>query len=277
MRSQPKILIASDLTARGDRPFDRAVLLAREGRGSAVLLHVVDDAERGATSLDEIRARAIAQLPPVDVPLEVIVTTGSPPARVAEMAAELRADLIVVGAARCNDIRDFFLGTAVDYLVRCSAIPVLVVKRRPFGAYRNVLIATDFSRCSAHAIAAVATMLPHASLSLLHAFMASYPSLLERREAISFAQDRVREDMDKFLASEDVAPFRSRLQAHSEEGAALAVVDGHIRRAGIDLLALGTHGSSGFRLALMGSQASVILAEASCDVLMVREAPPAGA
>jgi nucleotide-binding universal stress UspA family protein len=277
MRSHPKILIASDMTARSDRPFDRAVRLAKQRQGSLVLLHVVDETDRVASALplDRTRLKIIAQLPPVDVPLEVVVRIGSAPECIANTAAGIQADLIVVGPARFNDLRDFLLGTAVDYLVRRATVPVLVVKKRPLADYRTALIATDFSPCSAHAAVTAAEMLPHAQLVLFHAFVTPFPSRADRREMLPFAQNRAREDMAAFLASDAMSGVKERLLSEIEEGLAATVVDRRIREAGIDLLVVGTHGSSGLQHALLGGRASQLLTEASCDVLMVREMPAA--
>jgi len=273
MRDHPRILIANDMTARGDRPFDRATRLARGRQGSVILLHVVDVSDRRMPSLplDKAREDIIAQLPRAEVPLEVIVKTGSPPAIIAETAADIDADLVLVGAARFNDLADHFLGTAVDYLVRRTTIPVLVVKRRPLSDFRNVMIATDFSRCSTHAAMAAATMVPHVHLAILHAFSIPFQTRLDHSEMLPFAQNRAQEEMNDFLALDELAPIRERLAPQIEEGPALSVVDRYIRDKGTDLVALGTHGRSGFMHALIGSRASQILAATSCDVLTVRE------
>jgi len=276
MRDHPRILVASDMTARGDRPFDRAIRLARERQGSVVLLHVVDVANRRVPSppLDKVRASIVEQLPQAEVPLEILVRTGSAPATIAETATDIDADVIFVGAARFNDLMDRVLGTTVDYAVRRATVPVLVVKRRPLSEYNNVLIATDFSRCSAHAAMALATMVPHVRLAILHAFNTPFQTRVDRAEMLPFAQNRAQEEMRDFLALDELVPIRGRLVPQIEEGPVLSVVDRYVRDKRIDLVALGTHGRSAFVHAVIGSRASQILNAASCDVLMVRESPP---
>ena len=42
--SQLRLLLATDLSERSDRAFDRALMLARDSRGSLIVLNVVDEA-----------------------------------------------------------------------------------------------------------------------------------------------------------------------------------------------------------------------------------------
>ena len=77
-----------------------------------------------------------------------MVKTGDIVATIIETAQDKKCDLIVTGVARYNSIGDILLGGPVDQLIRNAPVPVLVVKRRPQEAYKNILIATDFSECS---------------------------------------------------------------------------------------------------------------------------------
>src|SRR3546814_4312648 len=76
----------------------------------------------------------------------------------ATIAAERTSDLIVTGVARYNSIGDYFLGPAVDHIIRNAAQPVLVVRRRVTGAYDRLLVATDLSDCSREAFLAAAAL-----------------------------------------------------------------------------------------------------------------------
>lgn len=40
--SEPAILLATDLSARCDRPLDRALMLAQEWRTKLILLHILE-------------------------------------------------------------------------------------------------------------------------------------------------------------------------------------------------------------------------------------------
>ena len=136
-------LLASDFTARSDRPLDRALQLTREKDGKLVIAHVL---EKGDNDPDPaIIERLRMDLPREAHEAELVVRTGSAPKVLAQLAAERDSDLIVTGVARYNSIGDYVLGTAVDHIVRNADAPVLVVRGRASGAYGHMVVATDLS------------------------------------------------------------------------------------------------------------------------------------
>src|SRR3546814_19402178 len=64
---------------------------------------------------------------------ELVIRRGSAPKMLATIAAERASDLIVTGVARYNSIGDYFLGTAVDHIIRNAAQPVLRSEERRVG------------------------------------------------------------------------------------------------------------------------------------------------
>ena len=253
MNDRPKILLASDMTARNDRAFDRAVMLAQEKGGTVELLHVLDDSDVFAQTLsvDEATKRISAQLPPVSVPLRVTVKVGSVPTVIAETAAAIDADLIVAGPARLNNLLDRVLGTAVDYLVRQALVPVLVVKTRAVRRYDNLLAPTDFSSCTSHAISVAAAMLPATQITVLHTFTTPFPSRLSQDDTRPLAQQQAQQSMSEFLASDGLAALGARIKPCIEEGAMVAVISRCARERDIDLLVLGTRGQGAVMHALL--------------------------
>src|SRR3546814_15581584 len=122
-----EILLASDFTARSDRPTARAVQLAGEKGGKLVIAHVL---EKDAGAEEAVADRLRADLPTDAEDAELVIRRGSAPKMLATIAAERASDLIVTGVARYNSIGDYFLGTAVDHIIRNAAQPVLEIGRR---------------------------------------------------------------------------------------------------------------------------------------------------
>lgn len=265
------IIIASDLTARSDRATDRGLLLAREWGTPLVLLHVVEG-ERSDAVLEERAVDALQAVLESDASeAEVIVRRGEVQQAIIELAGERSAALIVTGVARFNNVRDFFLGTAVDHLVRHSPAPVLVVKRRARGTYRRILVATDFSPCSELALRAAAELFPRASLTLWHNCHSAYEAWLDEEETTAEASRQSEEDMRRFVQAADVADdVRSRLRTVITTGELENSVERALREGEFDLLVLGTHGRGGFARATIGSRAAGLLNGVAADVLMVR-------
>ena len=271
MSGKGTIIIASDLTARSDRATDRALLLAKERGAPLVLLHVVEG-EWSDVALEQRAAEAVEMVLESDADeAEVIVRRGNVQREIMELADARSAALIVTGVARFNNVRDFFLGTAVDHIVRHSKVPVLVVKRRAGLPYRRLLVATDFSPCSELALVAAAGLFPLTSLTLWHNCHAAFEALLDKEETTAFVRQQAEEDMRRFVASADIDDeTRSNLQTLITVGELESSAERALREGEQDLLVLGTHGRGGFAQATIGSWAAQLLNDIACDVLMVR-------
>jgi len=262
-------LLASDFTARSDRPLDRARRVADEKDGTLVIAHVL---EKGGSNPDS----GIVERLRMDLPLEargaeLVVRAGSAPKVLAQLAAERGSNLIVTGVARYNSIGDYVLGTAVDHIVRNADAPVLVVRGRVRGPYAHMVVATDLSGCSRAALLAAAGLFPDTAITLVHAFHVPFEGWLKSDDVKRDVRAEAQEELDAFLAHPDVAALKARIEPLIDEGETGSVVMRQLDRTGADLLVLGTHGRSGFAHATIGSQAEALLAAVSVDVLMVRE------
>lgn len=265
------IILASDLTARSDRATDRACLLAREWAAPLLLVHVVE----GDWSDETVEARAADALGTIldsEAALaEIVVRRGDVQREILKLAEERAAALIVTGVARFNNVSDFFLGTAVDHLVRHAPMPVLVVKRRVRLPYRQLLVATDFSSCSQRALRAAVELFPEAELTLWHNCHAAYEAWLDKDATAAEARLEAEEQMQRFLADADIADdVRRGIKSVISTDELQRSGEHQLREGGFDLLVLGTHGRSGFAHATIGSRAAELLNNVSSDVLMVR-------
>lgn len=262
-----EILLASDFTARCDRPLDRASRIQRERGGKLVIVHVLEKREMDESLVECLRA----DLPEEAKDAEIVVRAGSAPTVLAEIAMERGSDLIVTGVARYNGIGDFLLGTAVDHIVRNAAAPVLVVRRRATFPYDRIVVASDLSDCSRTALVAAARIFPGAAITLIHAFHVPYEGWLRSDAVKEDVRTEAESSLKSFLDHPDLEFARPHIEARAEEGETSSVVLSQLDRAGSGLLVLGTHGRSGFAAATIGSQAEALMAAARCDVLMVRE------
>lgn len=263
------ILIATDLSARSDRPMERALLLADQLSASILVLHVPASATLAAEEEQRLRAKIEADFNLSTTDHEILFEHGSVPDVIASIADKRNCALVVTGVARFNSPRDYILGTAVEYLVRQSSTPVLVVKRRARNPYDRLLVATDFSDCSALAARTAGTLFPKAALRVVHSFDAAFEAFLERESTIEYIRDESDQAMKRFVDSlpEDV---RSRVETANDEGLLGKVIADEVRDWSADLLVVGSHGRSGFAHATIGDTAGELLESADCDVLIVR-------
>jgi len=274
MTTSRTILLASDFSARSDRPLDRAIQLARAWNGRLIVAHILENPPAGAAtpSLEELRQSLQTDLPETARDAELIIQTGSAPHTIAAIAKERDASIILAGVARYNSWGDYFLGTAVDYIVRHSEAPVLVVRQRAFEPYRRLVVATDFSSCALSALVTAADLFPEIPIILVHAWHVPFEAFLSSQNTRSAVSESETSEMTKFLENTAIAPnIRARITAITDEGEMVQVLHRHMKSPKTDLLVIGSHGQSGFVQATLGSTAAKILNSARGDVLVVRD------
>jgi len=129
-----KLMIATDLSARGDRAFQRAFQFAKDLGAELAIVHVVDDAQpAAAVELQVQNAKAelhkqVSALPNTEgVAHTFSIIQGQDYSDIIRHATEIGAELIILGIHR-HKIKDLFRGTTVERVIRLCSIPVLVVK-----------------------------------------------------------------------------------------------------------------------------------------------------
>ena len=141
--------------------------------------------------------------------------------------------------------------------------------------FSRILAPTDFSRRSEAAVdyAVELARRMHAQLTLLHVI--PEPSALDYTMG-GFPQaawDEVKEEAEKNLAEAVTHAKRTFLEVDSKLRSGLDLRDEILSAAkeiSADLLVLSTHGYTGWKHLLFGSDAEKILKQASCPILVIR-------
>ncbi|MGE0116885.1 MAG: universal stress protein [Dongiaceae bacterium] len=281
-----KILLATDLSCRCDRALDRAAELARSWKADVVVVHALKQAEvligdeaRPLPSWrrPEDRAQIVARqlkhdMTGSNIELSIVVEEDDPADLILRVATARHCDLIVTGIARDETFGRLILGTTVDGLIRRSRVPILIVKDRVRGSYRNVLIATDFSASSRHALDAGVRYFPDRALTIFHAFEIPFGGVSDDDHRVEEVRRVVAEECAKFLRDADLSPeVRRRLQVLIEYGSPAGLLRDYAHEKDVDLVILGTHGRGRMLTAVIGSTAKAILDSLACDALVVRE------
>lgn len=265
-----QILIATDLSARSDRAVDRALSLAKELGITPIVCHVVAPESAHALTQGKLREAVRSVLPDPDADIDIILPSGSAPETIAKVADELNPLLIVMGVARYNSIGDYFLGTAVDHVVRRSKAPVLIVKHRPHKPYRRILCAVDFSTHSAKALLAALRLFPQAKVIATHAYHVPFESWNKAdyvREEVAATALR---DLEAFLKDQPISDEnRERLEYRTEYGDVGSALKKEMDSEEFDLVVFGAHGMGGLRHATIGSVASSLIQCVVPDTLVV--------
>ena len=278
------ILAATDFSTRSYRAVRQAGLLAQSRDAKLFLVHVADEDQdpkifkMETREAERILAEQIKTIPELaGVECTPMVVSGNPFDGILRTAATIQADLIVMGAHRKQFLRDIFVGTTIERVIRTGPFPVLMVNNEAQQRYTNVLAAVDFSKHSANAIrAAHATGLTsEAPATFIHAFMAPakgkmFIANLDQSSIDKYVADERRVAMDElaaFLVANNL-PHEGWLM-RLEEGVAIEVISHVVQETRADLLVLGTHGRSSLLKALIGSVTETALRSLSVDILAV--------
>ncbi|WP_017938006.1 universal stress protein [Zestomonas thermotolerans] len=283
-----KLLVATDLSPRSDKAVQRAALLVRRFGCEWTLVHVIDDdapqrlIERrlsDARELLEDRVEGLAlvagQRP------RVMVEVGSVESTINEIALGTGAELLVLGMHRKNLLREIFVGTSAERIIRSSRLPVLRVAGSGEDDYRKALLAVDLSADSAHAIqtSRALGLLDGCELHVAHVFeaFAKGEILMSAAEATVVAaatreaRGQVEAELSSFLAEQQLDLPAS--QVHLEEGFSVVQLKRCMEKLDPDLVVIGTHGRSGLKKLMLGSVAETLLGEVARDILCVPMPP----
>lgn len=303
-----RLLAATDLSARADRAFDRAVQLARTSGARLTVLHVIPDelqpdlAEalkaqarmalealvaqalaaghfdveitvKGGLDQEEILEQVAEGAARGDLSVEIRIEAGSIYDIIDETAAQMDADLVICGTHRSLLIGDEWLGSTIDRVLRFGKRPVLVVKTKPAGAYESIIVGIDFSECSATALEFAVKAFPGARFTLLHAIESSLSGFLAgaatSRDALERHTKELLQFSDKVLRRADAVAVTS-VNTEIRYGEPASVLQQYAAEHSVDLVVVGTHGRTGIRRAILGSVAESSIASLPCDVLAVR-------
>lgn len=279
----PKTIAAgTDFSDLGDLAVDCAMALARRvGAVRVHLVHVIQPASlyvpvpyamspQDLDGLDlQMQKDALARLEKIqaeDLQITREVRFGIPARDLAEAAAEVEADAIVVGTHGYGPVRRALLGSVTASLVRLARCPVLVVSSQKHSVeFTTVVAGVDLSPISRAVVdAAVTYAKKDGRVEVVCAFDEMRPLNKERRQA----------------AKEEGARALAELLPKPEGGPAVAgevldkappwnVLMETVDILAADLLVVGTSGHNAFERAFLGSTATRVLAEADCPVLVV--------
>ena len=284
------LLLATDLSARGDRAFERAVQLARQWQARLVVATVLPSMQeldfhdpifgtppwqRPALLSQVVETRLRRDFTVDDVELQVQVESGAVGPALLRVAQAHGCGLIVTGIARNALFTQTNLGSSVTWLSRHTTLPLLVVHRRVHGPYRSMAWASDLSETAAHALKlALALFGPPVALGALHAFHVARLGQRDAHAAAALAQARQRAQAALERAIDALAlptGLRGSLAAIVAEGEPSRLLRDYVRDHEVELAVLGGHGRSALSGLLLGDVAGRILHTVQTDTLFVRD------
>jgi nucleotide-binding universal stress UspA family protein len=136
-----RILCANDGSERAFRALAMAIKLAKENNSELHMVSV-EEIDYMPEFMEEVREevgtaarrfhkvinRSRAMGDEARVNLQTHVLAGHPVRDIVELAAELNADLLVIGSAGHSELYERMLGSRADRIVHLAGCPVLVVR-----------------------------------------------------------------------------------------------------------------------------------------------------
>lgn len=289
--SNAPVLLATDLSARGDRALDRALQLARQWQAPLVIVTVQPSPGSEEVTNDvvgkpswstqsnaqraERRLRRDLDEQASGVEVHIRIEHGPAARRVLQVAEELGCRLIVVGPARNPAFEPLTLGSTVTWLTRHSPIPLLLVHERVRGPYRSLAAASDFSASAQQALESATGLFgTPLKLALVHGLEMPRAGLLvgQHDTQIDQARARTRQQALTWLTEAGLSSGQGwQAELVIEAGDPARLMRDYALDHDVDLVVVGTHGRSALFDLLIGSMALRLLEQVQTDTLLVRD------
>lgn len=283
------ILLATDLAIETDRAFERAIRLATAIPAKLHILHVCPPYSSANPKIQKIPLKQAAKETIQNYLDEssaaknlqttiTVIESGDAFIEIINHAEKVKAGLIVMGIHSKSKLRDLFVGTTIERVIRKGIKPVLMVKNKPLGNYENILVGTDFSAGSKQALRVALELAPKGFFHLFHSYdipdtyigdkIAQYAGDVVAKSEKTKLENFVHEN-NKIMKKFGVGPQNFRYW--TTPGSVHTSLTDEAISAKSDLIAIGTHGRAGLMFYKLGGTAHAILADPPCDVLVAKE------
>lgn len=280
------IVAATDFSFSAHRAARRAGAIAKAHDAALHLLHVIDSSSavallRRRTALDVEQPLRLEAARALDSLADDVVAGGGVvrdrllrEGRAMDeiLAAAASSDLMVLGPRGVNPLRDFFLGSTAERMVRMIECPMLVVKQDPQIPYENVFVPVDFSDYSGPALRFASALAPGATL---HVFHALDPALDARLRSAGVADQEItawRGELEREAnasIAELTAGLHGQVTRTVEAGDARVQITERAAASQCTLIVMGKQGRSWLSEHILGGVTRQVLERAACDVVVV--------
>lgn len=193
---------------------------------------------------------------------------GSPKEQIVQAAMDHHADLIIMASHGRTGVARWLLGSTAEYVVRHTVCPVLLQRPhnvpRPAGDFRHVLVPVDGSTAAREVVDQVGPYLaPGGKVTIMRAsgLSARDYALLNSPEEINTYLRHLEEQLLQ------IQPTGLKVEHQVVDGEAADSIIGFAHDHRCDLIAMSTHGRTGFRRFVLGSVTERVARHASCPVL----------
>lgn len=275
-----KILVPTDFSKPAQWAFEVAISIARKAQGQIILLHIVEQPTAESFNVegqinddngwedklftykliekDKTQLEMLAQLAEdAGVSVTCELRLGNPFHGMRTIITKHKVDLVVMGTSGRSKFEEMIVGSNTERVVRYAKCPVLTVHERPTGKdFANIVYASSLNE-NEKAFAEVVKNAQEIYEAKIHLVRINTP--------MNFQPDHIAKKVMRDFAN------KLRLQNYT-----LNVFSDRSEEEGIlhfaasvnaDLIAMATHGRTGFAHVLVGSIAEDVVNHASKPVL----------
>jgi nucleotide-binding universal stress UspA family protein len=275
-----KILVPTDFSKPAQIAIDVAVDIAKKANGQLILLHVVEEASGTSFNItgevdvsggweDKLftmklierskkqMAKLFEEVKATGVKVKRELRIGTAFHGMRDIIAEQKVDLVVMGTAGHSKLEEMIIGTNTEKVVRHSKVPVLTVHKKPVTTeFRNIVYATSMSK-DEEVFSRIVRSTQQLYDSTIHLVRINTPGNFQR-DAV------VKKSMQDFAKKLQLKNFTINIfNDLSEEEGIIYFADS----IDADLIAMATHGRTGFAHVLAGSIAEEVVSHSKRPVL----------
>jgi nucleotide-binding universal stress UspA family protein len=275
-----KILVPTDFSKPAQIAIDVAADIAKKANSQLILLHVIEEASGTSFNItgevdvssgweDKMftmkmierskkqMAKAIEGLKDAGIRVKQELRVGTAFHGMRDIITEQKVDLVVMGTAGHAKLEEMIIGTNTEKVVRHSKCPVLTVHKKPLTTdFRNIVYATSMSK-DEEVFSRIVRNTQQLYGSTVHLVRINTPGNFQR-DAV------VKKYMQDFAKKLQLKNFTINIfNDLTEEEGIIYFADS----IDADLIAMATHGRTGFAHVLAGSIAEDVVSHSKRPVL----------
>jgi nucleotide-binding universal stress UspA family protein len=269
-----RILVPCDFSDPAVQAFKFAVEIATQSKGEIILLNVVElpvmhetvvmptlyfeeayfkdikaEAEKKFTKLKEKFSKD-------GTVVSSFVEFGPATATIRQFIEDKKVDLVVMGTHGASGMREFFIGSNTEKIIRTSHVPVIAVKQSvKASSIKNIVFPNDLSEEREKLMTHV-KQLQNFFKATLHLVFINTPALFMRDHA---TKKKLKEFAKRYMLKDFTVNIFNDID--QEEG-----VRNFTKEIGGDLVVMATHGRRGINHLMTGSIAEDIANHIECPI-----------
>lgn len=210
---------------------------------------------------------------------------GSPARRIAQIAKDEHADLILVGAQGTSLSSEILIGSTAMDIIRHSPVPILLEQAEVIHeightrckiecAYRftKILFPTDFSDCAQSTFRLLKQILPTGVKEIIFLHIQDVRALKHcSADQVALMEQQIRSKLNALCA--EISPFQVKCRAIIRKGIPFQEVLQLADEIHPSIIALGIHGYSAWHQLFTGSTLENVVRYSRLPVLIVKNLP----